>query len=176
MLLHDRTVNRTTNGGGSIAQLTLSELRRLDAGRGQRIPTLDELLRTATGRIGLMLEIKVEGAADDVVTTVRQIGFIGPLIYASFLHKEVQRVRDLDPKSSTLALLDGVPVNPLAFVRDARATFAGLGLDSLTSGFTGALRAAGIRIVTFTANDPADIKFARSLLVDGIVSDYPDRL
>ena len=176
MLFHDRTVNRTTNGSGSIAQLTLHELRRLDAGQGQRVPTLDELLRSANGRIGLMLEMKVEGLGDDVVNSVRQIGFAGPVIYASFLHKEVQRVHDIDPKSSTLVLLDGVPVNPLAFVRDARATHAGIGLDSLTPGFTGALRASGIRVFTFTVNDPADIKFARSLFVDGIVSDFPDRL
>ena len=176
VLLHDRTVDRTTNGRGPIAALNLQEVRRLDAGKGLPVPTLEELLRTASGRIGLMLEIKVEGLAEEVVKMVKQMGFAGHLIYASFLHKEVLRVRDVDSKALTLALFEGVPVNPVAFVRDARATHAGIALDSLTPTFVSALRAAGIRIFTYTANDPADIKFARSFGVDGIISNYPDRL
>jgi len=176
VLLHDRTVDRTTNGSGPVAKLFLQDIRRLDAGQGQRIPTLDELLRAASGRVGLMLEMKVEGLGEDVLTSVRQIGFAGPVIYASFFHREVQRIHELDPKAVTLVLLEGVPINSLAFVRDARATCAGIGLDSLTPTFVGTLRSAGIRVFTFTANDPSDIQFARSLLVDGIISDFPDRL
>lgn len=176
ILLHDRTVNRTTNGRGPLAGLSLQEVRRLDAGKGQRVPTLDELLRAASGRIGLMLEMKMEGLAEDVVKSVKQARFPGHLIYASFLHKEMLRVRDFDPHALTLTLFEGVPVNPVAIVRDARATHAGIALDSLTPTFVKALRVAGTRIFTYTVNDPADIHYARSLGVDGIISNYPDRL
>jgi glycerophosphoryl diester phosphodiesterase len=176
VLLHDRSVNRTTNGSGAIAGLLLRDARRFDAGQGQRIPTLDEVLRTATERIGLMLEIKIEGLAEDVLRTVRQVGFKGPLIFASFFHAEIRRIRDLDSKTRTLALFHGVPIHPLALAGDARATDLGLPLDNLTQPLVTRFRAAGIGLFTYTVNDPADIQQARALLLDGIISDYPERL
>jgi glycerophosphoryl diester phosphodiesterase len=176
VLLHDRTVNRTTNGSGAIAALLLRDARRFDAGQGQRIPTLDEILRAATERIGLILEIKVEGLAEEVLRTVRQVGFKGPLLVASFFHTEIRRIRDLDAKTRTLALFQGVPVNPLALVTAARATDIGLPLDHLTQSLAARFRAAGTGLFTYTVNDPADIQQARAVLVDGIISDYPDRL
>src|SRR5215831_20128983 len=66
VLLHDERVDRTTNGRGRVSDITLPDIRMLDAGGGQMVPTLEEALRVAKGRIGLILELKTTGLAHDV--------------------------------------------------------------------------------------------------------------
>jgi len=82
--LHDATVNRTTNGRGRVEALSLGEVRKLDAGNGERIPTVEEVLQMAGGRTGLMLELKVDGLAHLTVQTVQKVQLDTPVIYASF--------------------------------------------------------------------------------------------
>jgi glycerophosphoryl diester phosphodiesterase len=96
--------------------------------------------------------------------------------YASFLHSELVDLRELDPGARTIALIDAVPVSPTAFAIDSRATHAGLAFTSLDPQFVRALKDAGIGIFTFTVDDPRDIAHARSLEVDGLISNFPDRL
>ena len=62
------------------------------------------------------------------------------------------------------------------FATDAHATHAGLAIDSVTPEFAASLRAAGIKVFVYTANDPRDIAALRAIPVDGIISDYPDRV
>ncbi|NJM38542.1 MAG: hypothetical protein HC845_12155, partial [Akkermansiaceae bacterium] len=76
-----------------MAEMTLEDIRKLDAGGGQTLPTLGEALTAASGRIGLILELKAEGLVYDVCEIVRASSFAGPIIYASFLHEELQHVR-----------------------------------------------------------------------------------
>ncbi|MGB4067114.1 MAG: glycerophosphodiester phosphodiesterase family protein [Nitrospira sp.] len=71
VLLHDERVDRTTNGRGRVADLTLPDIRTLDAGGGESPPTLDDVLKAASGRIGLILELKTGGSAYDVFAIVR---------------------------------------------------------------------------------------------------------
>src|SRR5436853_1030967 len=84
VLLHDERVDRTTNGKGAVAEMTLKDLRQLDADGEQRIPTLQEALHVANGRVGLILELKASGIGGQVCALVQETGFTGPVIYASF--------------------------------------------------------------------------------------------
>src|SRR5215510_3004445 len=104
IILHDERVDRTTNGTGLVSDITLLELRKLNAGAGQRVPTLGEVLQAANGRIGLILELKVEGLAKQVYETVRRSAFASPVIYASFIHNELGSVRVANPQTQTMAL------------------------------------------------------------------------
>ena len=60
VIIHDKTVDRTTDGTGSVSRMTLATLRTLHAGDGQRVPTLEEALQVANGRVGLIPEIKAD--------------------------------------------------------------------------------------------------------------------
>ncbi len=122
VLLHDKRVDRTTNGTGVVADMNLEDIRKRDAGGGATIPTLDEALKTAHGRIGLILELKAEGLAYDVCARVRASGFAGEIIYASFLHDELQHVRRADPDARTLVLFKRLPKNPAAEAIRLQAT------------------------------------------------------
>ena len=93
ILLHDDLVDRTTNKTGQVAEMSLEQVQRLNAGEWQRIPSLEEALEVATGKVGLILELKVEGIGAEASSIVKRIGFTGSLIYASFLPQELMRVR-----------------------------------------------------------------------------------
>ena len=176
VLLHDERVDRTTNGRGLIADLTVENAQKLDAGSGQMIPTLEETLAMAGGRIGLILEFKVPGLAYDACATVRGSGFVGPVIYASFLHEELQHVRRIDPQALTLALFKRVPENPSATALNLQATHVGVRIDAVTKSLVHSLHESGVMVVVYTVDKPAAIKRTKLLGVDGIISDFPDRL
>lgn len=176
ILLHDERVDRTTNGKGAVADMNLEEIRKLDAGGGQTIPLLEEALGTAHGRIGLILELKAEGLAYDVCGTVQASGFPGGIIYASFLHDELQHVRRADPDARTLVLFKRLPGNPASEAVRLQATHVGLRFDNATPALVEALHKAHLTVFVYTVNKPADIVRMRALEVDGIVSDFPDRV
>lgn len=176
ILLHDERVDRTTSGKGVAAEMTRADIRKLDAGGGQVIPTLEEALAAAGGRIGLILELKAEGLVYDVCGTVRASGFPGGIIYASFLHDELQHVRRADPDARTLVLFKRLPGNPAAEAARLEATHVGLRFDTATQSLVKALRKARLTVFVYTVNKPADIAGMRALGVDGIVSNYPDRI
>ncbi|MFO0775131.1 MAG: glycerophosphodiester phosphodiesterase family protein [Nitrospiraceae bacterium] len=176
VVLHDATLDRTTTGHGAVAQKPWAELQPLTAGDGERIPLLRDVLRTASGRTGVMIELKAEGLAEDVYDAVQASAFVGPVIYASFFHEELLTIHRLDRHAQTLALIEAVPINRTAFATDAHATHVGLAYETLTPSFLAALHAQSLRVFVYTVNDPVDIRAAKSLGVDGIISDYPDRL
>jgi glycerophosphoryl diester phosphodiesterase len=175
ILLHDERVDRTTDGKGLLAEMELEDIRKLDAG-GRKVPTLEEALHAARGRIGLILELKAAGLAYDICGVVRASGFPGEIIYASFLHDELQHVRRADPDSKTLVLFRRLPKNPTAEAARLQATHVGLRYDTATVPLVKTLHKARFTVFVYTVNKPADIARMRSLGVDGIVSDFPDRI
>jgi glycerophosphoryl diester phosphodiesterase len=176
VIIHDKRVDRTTDGTGYVSAMTLAEVRNLDAGEGQPVPTLTEVLALTQRRVGLILEIITEGIAEQVCAQVREYRFNSPLIYASFLHAELLKVRAAEPLAKTMTLLEGVPITPTSFAMEAKASVVGLASDSLTASFINALHSAGLQIFVYTVNDPLDIRWVKSLEVDGIISDFPDRI
>ncbi len=176
VLLHDATLDRTTNGHGPIVSQRWSDLQELRGHDGQLLPLLADALCTASGRIGMMIEIKTEGIAKQICRTVREVQFSGPLIYASFFHDELLAVRREEPLAQTMALIEAVPVNQTAFAKDAHASHVGVAFETLTPSFLKALHDRSLRVFTYTVNEPADIQTARAMGVDGIISDYPERL
>jgi len=176
VIMHDKRVDRTTNGTGTITEMTLADIRALDAGHGQRVPTLDEVLREVDARAGMMIEVITPGIGTDVTAAVRASRFRGPIVYASFLHAELLTIRRSDPQAATVALLEGVPVGGAGFARDALATHVGLSLESATPAFVVLLKQAGLGTFFYTVDDPRDSARAHELGADGIITNYLDRV
>ena len=137
---------------------------------------MEELLQAAEGRAGLILELKGKGLAAEVSKSVRLSGFTGQVIYASFLHHEVRSVREGDPRAMTLALFGRLPHDPVMAAQEARATHIGFNYSTLTKPLVETCHQRGLVVFAYTVNDPQDIMNMVSLGVDGIVSDFPDRL
>lgn len=176
VLLHDATLDRTTNGHGPIAQHSWQDLIPLRGKDGQPLPSLADALRAASGQTGVMIEIKAEGTAKAICRIVQESQFSGPIIYASFLHDELLAVRREEPQAHTMALIEAIPVNRTAFAKDAQATHVGVAFETLTPSFLKALHDRSLRVFTYTVNELTDIQAAKAMGVDGIISDYPDRL
>ncbi|HSA60755.1 MAG TPA: glycerophosphodiester phosphodiesterase family protein [Nitrospiraceae bacterium] len=176
VVLHDETVNRTTNGTGRVAQLSLADLKKFDAGSGESIPTLEEVLKAIAGRAGLMLELKMKGTAQRAVEVVHEAGFRDPVIYASFLHDELSPVRVVDPGASLMVLFGRLPKDPVSSAMAHGPSHVGLRHDTATRRLVEDLHRAGLLVFVYTADSPGDIEHALSLGVDGVISNFPERI
>jgi glycerophosphoryl diester phosphodiesterase len=176
VVLHDATVNRTTDGKGRVDRLFLRDIAKLNAGNGEHIPTLEEVLKIAAGKAGLMLELKAEGVAQQTVKSVREAGFKGPVIYASFLHKELTHVRAADPEASLMVLFGGLSRASVARAIQYGSSYVGLRHDKATRALVDSFHRSDLLVFVYTANTPRDIQHVLSLDVDGVISNYPDRI
>jgi glycerophosphoryl diester phosphodiesterase len=176
VVLHDETVNRTTNGKGRVDRLSLQEVKKFNAGNGEHIPTLEEVLKVAAGEAGLMLELKVKGVAQQTVEVVREAGFRDPVIYASFLHDELKHVRRVDPGASLMVLFGGLSRASVARASKYGPSYIGLRHDKATRPLVDAFHRAEFLVFVYTADAPSDIQHALSLDVDGVISNFPERI
>lgn len=174
--LHDATVNRTTDGTGRINRLSLQDVKKLTAGNGQQIPTLQEVLDAADERAGLMLELKVKGIARQTVEAVRQARFKNPIIYASFLHEELTVVRTSDSDASLMTLFDRLPGASVTRAMKYAASHVGLRHDRATRRLIEAFHRSNLLVFVYTPNRRGDIERVLSLGVDGVISNFPERI
>jgi glycerophosphoryl diester phosphodiesterase len=174
VVLHDETVNRTTDGKGRVDRLSLQDVKKFDAGNGEQIPTLEEVLRITAGRAGLMLELKVKGLAQQAVEAVRGAGFRDPVIYASFLHDELTHVQAVDPGASLMMLFGRLPQAPVARAIEHGPSHVGLRHDTATRRLVEAFHRAGLLVFVYTADSPGDIQHALSVGIDGVISNFPE--
>jgi glycerophosphoryl diester phosphodiesterase len=174
--IHDATVNRTTNGKGNVAALTLDQLTVLETGLGQRIPTVEEVLQVARGRTGVMLELKVSGVAELTVQAVQKADFQEPVIYASFLHHELTQIRAIASGATLMVLLDRLPRSPVAYASGFHPAYVGLRHDKANRDLVDAFHGANVLVWVYTANTLKDVQHAMSIGVDGIISDFPERI
>jgi len=192
--LHDDTLDRTTDGRGPVTAKTLEELRQMDAGSwfrrpsnhetasfaGERIPTIEEIL--AFGReheIGLHLEIKTEGpsgAEHAIVGALHACGEVARSVVISFDVTTLRRVRQLDPLVMTGFLYSDRAAEVVATAVGAGARQLLPRADRVTRELVKNAHAHDLKVVTWTANDPAEMEKLIAAGVDGIITDYPDRL
>lgn len=202
VVIHDETLDRTTDGRGSIADLGLEEIKRWDAGgkfapafRGERVPTLREVIElvraSGDGRIRLDLELKYHpdrpGVPEDfeerVLAIVRRAGVRDRVNIISFHHPALAKVKGLEPGIRTGVLAGGrqAPADPVALVRRFRADYFSPAFRHVTAEGVAALHRAGVPVVAWTVNEEADMRRMMALRIgtlagDGIATDYPDRV
>ena len=121
VMIHDSTVDRTTNGRGKIRGYTLAELRALDAGQGERIPTLEEVIDSVRGKATLQIELKGIGVEDEVIRITKASGMVEQSIITSFRHDAVARAKALEPRICTGVLFVCSPISPTRLAGDAGA-------------------------------------------------------
>jgi glycerophosphoryl diester phosphodiesterase len=185
--LHDETVNRTTNGQGPIQRMTLLEARRLDAGSwfgsefiGERLPTLPEILDFAKKHdVVFYLELKSDGfwgGDHALISALRDSGEIPRVIVMAFDASILEGLRKIEPTLMTALLYDGTIENPLEKALSIGARQIAVKGDLMTPNFLSEAHKKDIQLVCWTINQPAHMRLLAAAGVDGIMSDYPDRL
>lgn len=187
VLLHDDLVDRTTDGAGDIRALTLAQAQQLDAGvrvfserfAGERIPTLEAALALTRGRALLVAEIKQRDIEQPVIDTVRRMDASDSVMVWSFQPAVVGRVRALAPEIPCGQLWSERDPDParmcaVALAQNAQAVCPHYSF--VTEALVRRALLHGLSVFTWTADTPADIARLRDLGVDGICSNYPDRV
>jgi len=111
VVIHDATVDRTTNGKGPVSSYTVQEIKRLDAGKGEAIPTLQEVIDLIDKRVMLIIELKEEGTERSVVDSIARNNLFDKSCVISFWHRLVKTVKEMDSRIKTGVLLVGSPVD-----------------------------------------------------------------
>lgn len=118
IIMHDADLSRTTNGKGLVKNLTIDELKKLDAGNGEKIPTLDEVIALVKNKIGLIIEIKEPGTENSIIEKIEE-NKIENVTLTSFYHKTVKNVAKFNIGAGIIFV--GEPVNVYKLAVDANA-------------------------------------------------------
>lgn len=179
VVIHDETVDRTTDGSGRVRDMGFSELERLDAGAGQRIPSLQQVIDLAKGRVRMNIEIKERGIEEGVVNTIKKNGIESQCMVSSFIYASIRRVKELCPGLVTAAIMDRVPED----VEKCLDTL--LGVDTrilmlskkiVTEPFIGEARRLGFALGIWNADTTAEIERYAAMNPEYLCSNYPEML
>jgi glycerophosphoryl diester phosphodiesterase len=185
--IHDETVNRTTTGQGGVQQMTLAELRRFDAGSwfgseflGERVPTLVEILEFSRKHdVVFYLELKPSGfwgGEHALISALRDSGEIQRAVVISFDPGILQALRRIEPTIMTGLLFNGQLENAFESALDIGARQLAIKGELVTPNFLAEAHKRDLQVVCWTINNPAHMRLLAAAGVDGIMSDYPDRL
>lgn len=185
VVIHDFTLDHTTNLKGRVDQLTLAEIKQADAGKGERVPTLEETLDLTQGKVRLYLEIKDPRAAAETLRTIRARQCQDEVMLASF---DIELIRRLGEEVRDIELgviLGNETLNPAVRYREAfpwialrRINYQTLCMEvRLCFGYLARrVKTNGKKLYVWTANDENQYARMTALGVDGIVTNFPDGL
>ena len=180
VVFHDNRLERTTNGSGYLAAQNFKHLRSLDAGHGEKIPTLAEVFELINKRAGVNIELKGPNTARpvaDFISALRDRGWDNDLILvSSFNHRELAVIKQLDPRIKLGALIVGLPLDDAAFAARLGAYSVHPSLEFVDRRFIDNAHSHELRVFVFTVNHPEDINSMRELGVDGVFTNYPERV
>lgn len=189
VVLHDRQLGRTVPGSGPVRERTLGELQALDAGSWfdprwveARVPALEDVLALTAGRAALNVEIKSpppdwEATAGVLLALLERAGRLGETIISCFDPPALQAVRDRSAAARLGVLWHTADLDPMWAAAERLAAVAVHPLWSLVDEAVVAdARARRLAVHVWTVNDPDAIAELVRIGVDGIISDYPERL
>jgi glycerophosphoryl diester phosphodiesterase len=174
VILHDADVARTTDGNGEVALLDLTEVKALDAGHGELIPTFDEVLDAVD--LPVQAEIKSADAARAALDTIRDRKLLDRVTVTSFSAEIIRSSLDYLPGVSTGLISSHARPDELEQARELGVDVLCAGLDELEPEFVAHCHRAGIGVIGWLANDTDQLLRALRAGADGVTSDYPGLL
>lgn len=186
VLIHDETVNRTTNGNGFVKDYTYSELSKLDAGINfshkfscETVPTLDELLNFAKSE-NLILNLELKNSIinypnleEIVLSKINEYSLKDKIIISSFNHYSMKHFKDISPQVAVGLLYDLNLYHPEKYAKFVGVDALHPSFHSLNSKIVEDSHNQNIKINTYTVNTPQDMNAMLKLNVDGIITNYP---
>lgn len=187
VLLHDENLFRTTGDHHLVSELSLAEVKKLDAGSykslvfdDEPIPTLEEALQLARGRLKMLLHMKLPDSGPAIADVIRKTAF--PVADTWVMSDELETIttmRQLVPGARLVHLVFKLPAEPAAqqeYVRkqfEVKATRAALSLDVPDEDYMAVAHRAGLRVLFWTADNPYDSVEVDRFTADGVITDKP---
>ena len=177
VVLNDATVDRTTNGHGSVRELDYAGARTLDAGRGERIPTPDEVLDLARGRARVTFDIKEPDAIDTLIAMVRELEMADHVTFLTYLPEVADRLHELGVTNPVIQAVDS-PAAVASLVTGHPGgghAISGIGLPAglVSPSLTDGIHRRGFGVFVWTVDDPQEMGRLIDCGVNGIVTNRP---
>ena len=196
VVIHDDDLSRTTHVEGRVSELNLVELRRLDVGKGEAIPTLEEALALLKGRAMVNLDQKRDRMSDALLAAIDRAGSRQETMLSGNARATFDAFREQAPSVSLALSVDasyadaprillgrltaagarGEAGRIIAMARAARVRCVTLQWHLASAPVVARLKRAGLQVLTWTVDDPATMRRLQAAGVDGITSNRPDLL
>jgi glycerophosphoryl diester phosphodiesterase len=190
VVIHDETLDRTTDGSGAVSRYSLAELKQLDAGSwfgaeyaGERIPTLEEVFTEVDDRILLNVEIKseavVRGVVGEVASAIREFEMIDQVVVSSFSPSALEEMHELAPEIQTAVLYNSTlhqGRDAVTIVESLGASVFNIKRQRLTRKMRRRCREHDIPVGIYTVNKPRRMRRLVNKGINAIFTDHPDRL
>jgi glycerophosphoryl diester phosphodiesterase len=188
VVIHDDTLNRTTNGTGYVKDATWQELSQLDSGswyspafKGEKLPLLQDVFDLIKGKILINVEIKncpinYSGIEDDLLKMLESYPYPDKIIISSFDHTVLERIHKKTKRYRLALLGDSVMFNLADYAHGVGAAAWNPDFDCVRKDTVKAAHDAGLSVNTWTVNGPENWKKAVDLQVDSIITDDPEGL
>jgi glycerophosphoryl diester phosphodiesterase len=186
VVIHDEDLSRTTDGTGRVTELSLEQVKHLDAGLGERVPTLNEVIELARDRAELYIELKGQRTPEPVVKVLQEMRFTAQVVVGSFYPRLPRRVKFLDPTIRTSVLI-GAQYREVDYIEWASAIEADYVHPCwerasptphklLTPAMIAVIRQRGLGIILWHEERQSELCELVKLDVDGICTNTPDVL
>ncbi|MFE4867977.1 glycerophosphodiester phosphodiesterase [Streptomyces sp. NPDC056682] len=172
VVMHDAEVDRTTDGNGPIGELTLAELRELDAGQGEQVPVFEEVLDAV--KTPIQAEIKDVAAARALAEVMLRRDLVSRVEVLSFHDEALAEIAVLVPGVRTGLVDDSWGPDLLDRARAVGAKTLVLSIHRLTLETVQQAHAAGLKVIGWTVNTQEQLRLVRALELDGATTDYPE--
>lgn len=180
VVIHDFTVDRTTNGSGEVHKMTLAELKHLVVEGRYDIPTLAEVMTLCKGKCRVNIEMKGRHTALPVSEFLDRLVKVGwnyeDIIVSSFQREELQIMSETNENIHLGILTQASVTQAWEWAEEFKAKALHPHFSLLTESNVKKARQAGYKVYTWTVNEPEDIVRVKAYGVDGIITDYPERL
>jgi glycerophosphoryl diester phosphodiesterase len=172
-VIHDATLDRTTNGKGRVKDFTLAELKKLDAGGGEAVPSLEEVFDLVQGKADLVVELKQPEAAGALLDFFQERQAFACATIISFWHPAVKALKKAEPRLNTGVLMVGCPVDPVGLARAADAGALVLQYVYVTPELVAAAHNHGLLVYVWNIDDTKTLTPYLTMNLDGIGSNRP---
>ena len=180
IVFHDNRLERTTNGVGYLCEQSFEYLRTLDAGGGQRIPTLKEVCEVIGHHACINIELKGPGTAAPVAAMITDLVANGwnrnAILVSSFDHRQLVELQQLDKRIQLGVLIYGLPADNSKFAEELGAFSVHPSLEFLDQRFVDDAHSRNLKVYAYTANYLEDIVKMHQLGVDGVFTNFPERV
>lgn len=179
-VFHDRRLERCTNGEGVLVRQSRDYLASLDAGNGEHIPTLWQVMQRVAGRCELHIELKGPHTAQAVAELTRraeaELGFApAQWLVSSFDHLELLAFQALRPDIRIGALIAGQPRHLAHFAAKMGCWSLNCDVDFVTPALVADAHQRGLKVLAYTVDQPDDWQWLEAMGVDGVFTNHPER-
>jgi len=177
VVIHDEKLDRTTNGIGFVKDFNFAEIRKFDAGKGEKIPSLEETINFLKNKKPIIvIEIKEPETTEKILEIIKKEKLEDKVLIVSFWLDALKKLKKIDPKIKTGVLFGKKVKNMISLIKEIKADGLGLEYHSIDKEIVKDCHKENFKINAWTVNEFEDIRKMIKLGVDTISSNYPNRV